>query len=159
GRIAAQVAGNLQRLTAAHRQVDDDGIRVEALGHDAGLEAAVGDLVLEVVVFRRQLFQAVDEQLIRPDNEDFVETFFFKFAQGHSMLFEELDELISWYAPVLAAGDAVAAEPARIEPLTHCTWCDLADLRHLPGGKDFFHGRHSSFWDDFTFTRSNPAGH
>ena len=70
--------------------------------------------------------------------------FFFELAQRHAVFLEELDEMLAGDAAVLAAGDAVAAEPAGIEPFTHRPRRDLADLRDLAGGKDFFHGRHSS---------------
>ena len=46
-------------------------------------------------------------------------------------------------AAVLAARDAVAAQPARIEPLAHRARRDFTDFRDLPGGKHFLHGRHS----------------
>ena len=58
-RVAAQVLGDLQALAAAHRQVDDDGIGMEALGLNAGLEAAVGQLVLVIVIFGQQFLHAV----------------------------------------------------------------------------------------------------
>src|SRR5437660_139061 len=47
-------------------------------------------------------------------------------------------------AAVLAAGNAVTPQPAGIEPFTHRTGCDLTDFRHLAGGKNFLHGRHSN---------------
>src|SRR5262249_13013399 len=64
-------------------------------------------------------------------------------AQRHAVLFEEADEMLARDAAVLAAGDAVAAQPARIEPLAHRPGRDLADLRDLAGGKHLLHGRHS----------------
>src|SRR5262249_26271260 len=67
-RLAAQVLGDLQRLAAAQRQVDDDGVGVEALGLDAGLEAAGGGLVLVVLGLRQQFLQPVDEQLLGADD-------------------------------------------------------------------------------------------
>src|SRR6266436_10199245 len=71
-------------------------------------------------------------------------SFFFQFPQRHAVLFEEADQVLARDAAVLAAGDAVAAEPAGIKPFTHRTGCDLTDFRHLAGGKNFLHGRHSN---------------
>src|SRR5207237_6796792 len=103
-------------------------------GLNAGLEAAVGQLVLEVVVLGEQLLDAVDEELLGADDEDLVQPLLLQFAQGHAVLLEELDELLAGDTPVLAAGDAVAAEPARIEPFTHRARRDFTDLRDLSGG-------------------------
>src|SRR5262249_46037393 len=94
---------------------------------------------------RQQLVEAVDEELLGTDNQDLVPALFLQRAQGHAVFLEELDELVAGNAPVLAARDTVAAQPAGIEPLAHRPWRDLTDLRHLAGGKHFFHGRHSSF--------------
>ena len=81
-----------------------------------------------------------------PMIEDFVQPFFLQLAQGHAVFLEESDEMLAGDAAVLAAGDAVAAEPAGIEPFAHRPRRDLADLRDLAGGKHFFHGRHSNWF-------------
>src|SRR5262249_6222393 len=58
--------------------------------------------------------------------------------------FEELDEVLAGDAAVLAAWDAVAAEPAGVKPLAHRSGRDFTDLGDLPGGKDFLHVGHSN---------------
>src|SRR5262249_13602487 len=141
--VAAQVLRDLQALGAAHRQVHDDRVGVEALGLDAGLEAAVGHLVLVIFVLGQQLLQPLDEQRLGADDQDFVPPFFLELAQRHAVLFEEADEVLARDPAVLAAGDAVAAQAAGIEPLADRPGRDLADLRDLAGGKDLLHGRHS----------------
>src|SRR6202035_2530305 len=116
------------------------------LGLDAGLEAAHGGLVAVVVVLRQQLLDAADEQRLGADNEDLVPSLFLQLAQRHAVLFEEADEVLAGDAAVLAAGDAIAPQPARIEPLAHRPRRDFTDFRDLAGGKHFFHGRHSLNW-------------
>src|SRR5437764_880164 len=64
-------------------------------------------------------------------------------AQRHAVLLEETDEVFTGDAPVLAAGDAIAPEPAGVEPLADRPGRDFTDLRDLTGSKDLFHGRHS----------------
>jgi len=76
GWVAAQVLGDLQGLAAAHGQIDDDGVGVEALGLNAGLEAAVGYFVLVILVVRQHLLEPLDEQLLGADDEDLVPSFF-----------------------------------------------------------------------------------
>src|SRR5205823_11482864 len=110
----------------------------------SGFKSAMSQLVFEVFILGENFLDAVNEEFFRADNQDLVQAFLFKLAQGHAVLFEELDEVLAGNAPVLAARDAVAAEPARVEPFTHRPWRDFTDLRDLAGGKDFFHGRHSS---------------
>ena len=117
---------------------------MKALGLNAGFEAAVGHFVFEVFRFREQLSGAVDEELLRPDDQNLMQPFLFKLAERHAVFFQEPDEVFARDAAVLAAGDAVTPEPARIEPLAHRPRRDLADLRDLAGGENFFHGRHSS---------------
>src|SRR5262249_44812760 len=106
--VAAEVLGNLEGLAAAHGQVDDDAGGVEALGLDAGLEAAVGDAVLVLLVLGEQLLEAVDEELLGADDEDLVPALLLQLPEGHAVLLEEADEVLAGNAPVLAAGDAVA---------------------------------------------------
>lgn len=144
GRVAAKIAGDLQGFRAAHGQIDDDAVGMEAFGLDAGFETGVGDFELEVVVFGEDFLEAVDEELLGADDEDLVQAFFFELAQGHAVLFEELDEVFAGDAAILTARDAVSAQSARIEPLTHRPRRDFANLRDLSGGEDFFHGRHST---------------
>src|SRR5579884_3986618 len=90
-RVAAQVLRDLQTLGPAHGQVDDDGVRVEALGVHAGLETTLGDVVLVVLGLRQQLLDAVDEQAAGADDQDFVPPLFFEVAQRHAVFLEELD--------------------------------------------------------------------
>src|SRR5262245_11612041 len=110
---------------------------MEALSLDAGFEAGMGQLVLEIIVFGKDIFDAIDKELLGADDKNFVQPLFLEFAQRHPMFFQELDEMFAGNAPVLASGDAVAAEPAGIKPFTHRPRRDLADLRDLAGGKDF----------------------
>ena len=59
------------------------------------------------------------------------------------MFFEEADEMFAGNSAILAARYAIAAQAAGIEPFTDRPGRDLTDFRDLPGGEDFFHGRHS----------------
>lgn len=138
--VAAQVAGDLHPFGPAHGQIDDDGVGMEAFRLDARFKAAVGQLVLEVVVLGEEILDAVDENLFSADDQDLVQPFLFELPEGHPMFLEEFDEMFTGDAPILATGDTVATQPARIEPFTHRPWRDLTDLRDLAGGKDFFHG-------------------
>ena len=116
---------------------------MKALGLDAGFEAAVGHLVLVVFGLGQQFLNTFDEKLLGTDDQDLVPPLLLEFPQRHAVLLEEPDQVLAGDAAVLAAGDAVAAEPTGIEPFTHRARCDLTNLRDLAGGKDFFHGRHS----------------
>jgi hypothetical protein len=117
---------------------------VEAFGLDAGLEAAVGQLVLVVVVVGQQFLDAVDEQLLGADDQDLVPAFAFELAQRHAVFLEELDQVLAGDAAILAAGDPVAAQSPGIEPFADRARCDFTDFRDLAGRKHFFHGRVSS---------------
>src|SRR5207245_363519 len=112
GGVAAEVLGDLDGLAAAQGQVDDNRVGVETFRLYAGLETAIGDLVLVVLILGQKFFEAVDEDLLGADDEDLVPLFLFEFAQGHAVLFEELDELFAVDGAVVAAGVAVATEPA-----------------------------------------------
>ena len=59
-------------------------------------------------------------------------------AQRHAVLLEEADEVLAGDAAVLAAGDAVAAEPAGIEPLAHRPGATLQIFATWPVVKTFF---------------------
>ena len=51
---------------------------MQRFGLNAGLETAVGQLVFEVVIFGQQFFDAVNEQRLGADDQDFVPSFFFQ---------------------------------------------------------------------------------
>src|SRR5205085_7127478 len=106
-------------------------------GLNAGLESAMSELVFKIVIFREHFFGPVDEELFGADDEDFVQALFFEFAEGHAVFFEEFDKVLAGDAAILTAGDAVAAQAAGVEPLTHRPRRDLTDLGDLSGGKDF----------------------
>lgn len=145
GCIAAKVLGNLNAFAAAHGEIDDDRVRVEAFGLDACFETTVGDFKFELFIFGQVVLHLVDEGLLGTDDEDLVPTFFFQFTQRHAMLFEEADEVFTWNASILAAGDAIATEPTGVEPFGNGAWCHLAYLGHLPRGKDLAHCLHLMF--------------
>src|SRR5262245_14274441 len=50
GGVLAEVRRDLDRLAAAQRQVNYDRVRMERLGQDAGLQTALGDFVLVILV-------------------------------------------------------------------------------------------------------------
>src|SRR5262249_27317711 len=78
---------------------------------------------------------------------------------GHAMLLEEADEVLAGDAAVLAAGDAVAAEPARVEPFAHRAGRDFADFRDLAGGEDLLHCRALRFSDLLSPRPGRGRGH
>src|SRR5581483_5362375 len=106
-RVAAQVLRDLQTLGAAHRQIDDDRVGVEALGLDAGFKTAVGHFVLVILVFRQQFLEPFDEQRLGADDEDLVPSFFLQLAQRHAVFFEEADEVFAGNPAILATRNAV----------------------------------------------------
>src|SRR5205823_2094533 len=137
--VLAEVGDDLDRLGPAQPEVDDDRVRVEAAGEDAGLEPAVGQRELEVFVFRQELPEPVVEELLGADEEHLVPLLFLQLPERHAVLFEEPDELLPGDAAVLAAGDAVPLEPAGVEPLRDGPGGDLTDLGNLAGGEHLFH--------------------
>ena len=60
-------------------------------------------------------------------------------TQGHSMLLEEPQEVLPRDPSILRAGDTIATQAARVEPLANRPGRDFADLRDLSGCKNFFH--------------------
>jgi len=52
---------------------------------------------------------------------------------------EELDQILPRDAPVLAAGDPVALEAARVEPLAHRPWRDFTDFGDLACRENLHH--------------------
>src|SRR5262249_33090556 len=85
------------------------------------------------------------EELLGADDQHLVPALFLEVAHRHAVLLEEADEGLPGDAAILAAGDAVAAQPAGIEPLAHRPRRDLADFRDLAGGEHLLHCRHSIF--------------
>src|SRR5262249_38552131 len=127
GLVVAQGLGDLHGLVAAHGVIDDDRVGLELVGLAAGLEAGVGDGVLVVVVLGQLLAQALDEGRLCADDEDLVPALLFEAAQGHAVVFQEADQVVAGDAAVLAAGDPVAFQLARIEPLADRPRRDLTD--------------------------------
>src|SRR5207249_4060575 len=72
----------------------------------------------------------------------------------HPVFLEELDKVLAGDTAVLTARDAVAAQPAGIKPFADGTGRHLTDFCDLAGGKDFLHGRHSSY---FEFAEPSPG--
>jgi hypothetical protein len=65
------------------------------------------------------------------------------FAQGHSVLFQKLDQILTGDTTVLRAGDAVAFKATGIEPLADRAGGHFTDLRDLSSSEDL-HRRLSS---------------
>src|SRR5579872_5636150 len=139
GFILTQVRCDLDRLGSAQAQIDDDRVRVEAAGENAGLEAAIGHFELVIVVFGKKFLDPVVEQLFSADQQDLVPFFFFEFPQRHSVFLEETNELLAGDAAILAAGDTISLQTPGIEPLRYRAWGNLAHLGHLSGGEHLFH--------------------
>jgi hypothetical protein len=55
------------------------------------------------------------------------------------MLLHKTDELINGNAPVFAAGNAISAQSARIEPFAHGARGDIADFGDFAGGENVFY--------------------
>src|SRR5207302_10450169 len=114
------------------------------LGLDAGLAAAIGNLVSVILGVGEQFLNALDKEFFGADNQDLVPPLLLEFPERHAVFLEEPDEVLTGDAAVLTARDSVATEPAGVEPFTHRARRDLTDFRDLAGGKNFFHGRHSN---------------
>src|SRR5262249_19692678 len=149
-RIAAEVLSDLKRLAAAHGQIDDDRVGVEGFGLNPGLEAAMSEFVLVLLIVGKEFLHPINEELLGSNDQDFVPALLFEFTQRHAVFLEEPDQVLAGNAPVLAAGDAVAAEPAGVEPLAPGAGRDFSILRALRGGKDFFH------WPPLQFPVAGP---
>ena len=119
-------------------------VGVEALGADARLEARGGRLDPEIVRLAKMVAQDRLERGVGADDQDFMINLGFQVAQGHSMLLEEPQEVLPRDATILRAGDAIATQAARVEPLAHGPRCDFADFRDLAGCKDFLHLKDST---------------
>jgi len=143
-RALAKVLSDLSRFDSSNGEVDDDAIGMEAFSADAGFETGSRGFDAEVVPFAKLLAQARQEMRFRPHDQDLVIDLGFEVSQGHSMLLEEAEEVLSGDPTVLRARDAISSQPARIEPLADRAGRDLADFRDLSGCEDFLHDEDST---------------
>lgn len=143
--VLAEVGGDLHGFASTKTKIDDNGVGVETLCQRTGFESALGEFVFEVIHFRKEFFHPVVEQLLGADEQHFVPFFLFEFSQRHSMLFEESNELFAGDPAILATGDAVAFEPAAVEPFRNGSGGHFTNFCNLTGGKHLFHRGHSIF--------------
>ncbi len=76
--VAAEVLADLQGLDLADREIHHDAIGVEALGLNAGFEAAGGHGDLERLLDWQLPLEVLDQDLVLADDEHF----------GHGLVFE-----------------------------------------------------------------------
>ena len=62
--VLSQILTNLERFDLADREIDDDAVRVEALGLNTGLEAAGRDCHLERTLQRQLPLEVFDQHLV-----------------------------------------------------------------------------------------------
>src|SRR3954447_19951084 len=116
---------------------------MEALGLNAGLEAAGCDADFELTLYRQLAPQVFDQDLILSHNQHLGHGLVFEVAQGHPVLFQELDQIFAGNATVLRAGDTVALKATGIEPLADRAGGHFTDLGDLSSSEDL-HRRLSS---------------
>jgi hypothetical protein len=84
---------------------------MEALGLDAGFEAGGCNCHLERTLHRQLPLEVLDQHLVLADNQHLGHCLVFQVSQGHTMLLEEPNQILTRDASVLRSGDAVSAEP------------------------------------------------
>src|SRR6186997_1133383 len=109
---------------------------MEAFGLNARFEAGGGNADLERLLDRQFALEVLDQDLVLSDDQHLGHGLVFEVAQGHTVLFEELDEIVSRDTTVLRAGDAVALEASRIEPFADRAGGHFTDLRDLSSCED-----------------------
>src|SRR3954471_5924256 len=109
---------------------------MEALGLNAGLEAAGCDADFELTFDRQLAPQVFDQDLILSHDQHLGHGLVFEVAQGHPVLFQELDQIFAGNATVLRAGDTVALKATGIEPLADRAGGHFTDLRDLSSSED-----------------------
>ena len=138
-RITAEVLTDLLGIDPADRVVHHDAIGMEALGLNASLETAGRHLNLERLFDRQLLLEILDQDLILPDEQHLRHGLVFEVAQRHAVLFQELDQVLPRDAAILAARNAVALEPTRIEPFAHRAGSNFTDLGDLACCENLHH--------------------
>lgn len=137
--IALEVADALEHFGAAEVAVEHHHLRgVTARGLRPGLEHAVhvDHLDIAVGLIRELLLEAG----IETDGQDAeLDQTLQLFGLGHLVFPQESQEALVRDPAVLAPGDAVPLEPARVEPLADGSGGHLADLGDLARGEDGFH--------------------
>src|SRR6476620_7235852 len=116
---------------------------METPGLYAGFEATGRDADFELTFDRQLTPQVFDQNLILSHNQHLGHGLVFEVAKGHPVFFQELDQVFAGYATVLRAGDTVAFEATRIEPLADRAGGHFTDLRDLSSSEDL-HRRLSS---------------
>jgi len=129
--VLAQILANLQCFDLPDTEVDDDTVRVKALGLNPALEAAGCDRDLEGPFGRQFALQVLDQNLVLSHEQHLGHTLVFEVAKGHTVFLQELDQVFPWNTAVLAAGDSVPLQSARVEPLADRPRGHFADLRDL----------------------------
>src|SRR5688500_7736922 len=135
--VALDGLAHLARVDVAQVHLEEDNVRAELLGGDAGREAALGDLDLVLGLVLEDLLEHLDDVLLVVNDHD-ARLPGHQPVEGHAVLLHEADELVERDAAVLAAGDAVAVQRAAVEPLADSSRRDVADLGDLAGREDVF---------------------
>ncbi len=105
--------------------------------------------------------EVLDQHLVLADDQHLGHRLVFEVAQGHAVLFEELDQILARNAAVLRSGDSVALQATGIEPLADRARGHFTDLGDLSSCEDL-HRRLSNYSHlDWTATRGpgDPLGH
>lgn len=134
-RVLSKILADLKCFELADREVDNHAVWVEALGLDAGFKSTGSDRYLEALFEWKLALQVFDQDLVLSDDQDFGHGLVFKVSKGHSVLLEELDEVIAWNASVLRSGNAIPLESAGVEPFANGSRGHLTDLRDLSCGE------------------------
>ena len=85
---------------------------------------------------RQIALEVLDEHLVLADDQHLGHRFVFQVAQGHSMFFEELNQILAGDTAVLGTRNPVATQTAGIEPLADRARGHFTDLGDLTGCKN-----------------------
>src|SRR5690606_17273034 len=118
------------------RKINNDTVRMEAFGLNAGLKSAGCNGNSERFLRRKFPSQVLDQDLILSHDQHLGHRLVFEVAQGHAMFLQELDQVLARDTTVLGTGDAVALQPARVEPLADSARGHFADLCDLTSCED-----------------------
>jgi hypothetical protein len=133
--IPPKVLCDHQGFVSAHDEIDDNTIWMQRFSLDTGFKAAGGFFNFEIVV-GQHLIDVGTNLAIGADEQNFAHRFVFQFAQGHSMLFKESNEVFTRDAAVLGTGNSITTQTSGIEPLADSTGCNFTDLGYLASSED-----------------------
>lgn len=133
--VASNHAAELTAVVVGDAKLVEHDVGTEPFALHTGREEAVTGVDVEVGLVGEHGSERVDDPFILIADQNSRATAH-QTVHGDFMFPHEGEQVAHRDPTILGARDAISLELPGVEPLTHRTAGDIADLRHLPGGED-----------------------